>query len=120
MVTENSSLKERTLELQIQLTRLLEKLKNEKEKVRFLFSGFCFFGLFLVWCVFTNDIPSNGKTVMLLILTWYWRDEKKNLVIKKTKNAINSLNMFHLKGQAKGLQARLIPPYIHINQFTLA
>ena len=36
LVTENSSLKERTSELQNQLTRLLEKLKSEKEKVRFL------------------------------------------------------------------------------------
>ena len=36
LVTENSSLKERTSELQNQLTRLLEKLKTEKEKVRVL------------------------------------------------------------------------------------
>ena len=34
LVSENSSLKERTSELQNQLQRLLEKLKNEKEKVR--------------------------------------------------------------------------------------
>ena len=36
LVTENWSLKERTSELQNQLTRLLEKLKTEKEKVRVL------------------------------------------------------------------------------------
>ena len=36
LVTENSSLKERTSDLQNQLTRLLEKLKTEKQKVRFL------------------------------------------------------------------------------------
>ena len=34
LVSENSSLRERTSELQNQLERLLEKLKNEKEKVR--------------------------------------------------------------------------------------
>ena len=59
LVTENSSLKERTSELQTQLTRLLEKLKSEKEKVRF----FVFASLvcFVLVC-FYNDIPSNGKT----------------------------------------------------------